>query len=178
MRNVMANGHVAASDVAMTRAYIGIGSNLQQPIRQVQHALSALADLPDCQLIAQSRLYRSVPMGPQDQPDFINAVAALDTSLEALVLLQSLHGIEQAQGRTRNGEHWGPRTLDLDILLFGEECINQPGLQVPHPGLHERNFVLYPLYEIAPDLVIPGRGALTGLMAQCPASGLEPLDQV
>jgi len=162
----------------MTRVYIGIGSNLQQPIRQVQHALSALASLTDCQFIAQSRLYRSAPMGPQDQPDFINAVAALETTVSAHALLASLHAIEQAQGRTRNGERWGPRTLDLDILLFGEECINQPELQVPHPGLHERNFVLYPLHEIAPNLIIPGLGALTGLMALCPASGLEPLDVV
>lgn len=161
----------------MTRVYIGIGSNLQHPIHQVLQALSALAVLPDCQLIAQSRLYRSAPMGPQEQPDYINAVAALDTTLSALELLQALQTIEQAQGRVRDGKRWGPRTLDLDILLFGEESVNRPELLVPHPGLYDRNFVLYPLYEIAPDLVIPGRGALTDLLARCPAYGLEPIDQ-
>lgn len=162
----------------MIKAYIGIGSNLRQPIHQVQQALLALANLPDCQLVAQSRLYRSAPMGPRDQPDYINAVAVLDTTLSAIALLHLLQGIEHAQGRTREGERWGPRTLDLDILLFGEESITLPDLLVPHPGLHERNFVLYPLYEIAPDLVIPGQGALTDLLAKCPANELEPVDQV
>ncbi len=174
----MATGHVAANHDVMTRAYLGIGSNLQQPIHQVQQALSALAGLPDSLFVAQSRLYRSAPMGPQDQPEYINAVAALDTNLTVFDLLHLLHGIEQVQGRTRDGVRWGPRTLDLDILLFGEECINETGLHVPHPGLHERNFVLYPLNDIAPDLVIPGRGSLAELLAQCPASGLEPLDIV
>jgi 2-amino-4-hydroxy-6-hydroxymethyldihydropteridine diphosphokinase len=162
----------------MARVYIGIGSNLQQPIEQVQQALLALAQLSGAQLVAQSRLYRSVPMGLPDQPDYINAVAALETAIPALELLHLLHEIEHRQGRIRDGSRWGPRTLDLDILLVGEECIKQAQLQVPHPGLHERNFVLYPLHEIAPDLVIPGRGALTELLAQCPASGLEPLDDV
>jgi len=162
----------------MTRVYLGIGSNLQQPIHQVQQAITSLASLPESQFIARSRLYRSAPMGPQDQPEYINSVAVLDTNLTAFNLLRLLQGIEQAQGRTRDGIHWGPRTLDLDLLLFGEECINQPELQVPHPGLHERNFVLYPLYEVAPDLVIPGWGSLAGLLAQCPANGLEPLELV
>jgi 2-amino-4-hydroxy-6-hydroxymethyldihydropteridine diphosphokinase len=162
----------------MTRAYIGIGSNLQQPIQQVKQALLALAKLPQTCLLARSRLYRSTPMGPQGQPDYINAVAALETTLPALAFLDCLHAIEREQGRVRDGTRWGPRILDLDILLFGDECINQPQLLVPHPGLHERNFVLYPLQEIAPELVIPGRGALTGLVAQCPSSGLEPIDDV
>jgi 2-amino-4-hydroxy-6-hydroxymethyldihydropteridine diphosphokinase len=162
----------------MTRVFIGIGSNLQQPIQQVRQAMQALAHLPDTQLIATSRLYRSAPMGPQQQPDYTNAVAALETALAASELLHLLHGIEQAQGRIRDGSRWGPRTLDLDILLFGDECINQPDLVVPHPGLYERNFVLYPLSELAPALVIPGRGALSGLLARCPATGLEPLDEV
>jgi 2-amino-4-hydroxy-6-hydroxymethyldihydropteridine diphosphokinase len=166
----------AGSRVAMTRVYVGIGSNLQQPIQQVRQALQALAYLPATRLIAQSRLYRSAPLGPQDQPNYINAVAALDTTLTSSELLHMLHGIEQAQGRVRDGSRWGPRTLDLDILLFGDECINQPQLVVPHPGLYERNFVLYPLSEIAPELVIPGRGALSDLLAQCPATGLEPVD--
>ena len=162
----------------MTRVYIGIGSNLQQPIQQVHQALQALARLPATQLIAHSRLYRSAPMGPHAQPDYINAVAALETELPAIELLHLLHAIEQAQGRIRDDRRWGPRTLDLDILLFGDECITQSELHVPHPGLCERNFVLYPLTEIAPELVIPGLGALSGLLAQCPAIGLEPVDEV
>lgn len=160
----------------MTKAYIGLGSNLQQPIQQVKQALQALAGLPDTQLLAHSRLYCSAPMGPPDQPDYVNAVAALETSLPALDLLHALHAIEQAQGRIRDGQRWGPRTLDLDILVYGDECINDEQLVVPHPGLHDRNFVLYPLKEIAPGLVIPGRGALSDLVARCPASGLEPIE--
>ena len=162
----------------MTRAFVAIGSNLSHPIQQVQQALQSLALLRETQLIAQSRLYRSKPMGPQAQPDYINAVAALETRLSAQALLSALHDIELAQGRVRDGSRWGPRTLDLDILLFGDECINQADLCVPHPGLHERNFVLYPLQEIAADLVIPGRGPLMELLANCPPAGLEPLDAV
>ncbi|MBI1425550.1 MAG: 2-amino-4-hydroxy-6-hydroxymethyldihydropteridine diphosphokinase [Gammaproteobacteria bacterium] len=162
----------------MTRAYIGIGSNLQQPIQQVQQAIAAMSQLPSTRLLSCSRLYRSAPMGPQDQPDYINAVAEIDTTLTPLELLDALHVIERTQGRVRDGSRWGPRTLDLDILLFGAECINFPQLTIPHPGLHERNFVLYPLQEIAPALVIPGQGELATLVANCPASGLEPIDDI
>jgi len=159
----------------MTRVYVGIGSNLQQPIQQVRQAIQAMAEIPDTQLLAASRLYRSTPMGPQEQPDYINAVVCLDTALAAEQLLQLLHDIERAQGRVRDGSRWGPRTLDLDILLYGDETINLPQLVVPHPGLHERNFVLYPLQELAPDLMIPGRGPLSALLANCPSTGLEPI---
>lgn len=162
----------------MVRVFIGLGSNLQQPIDQIQQGLQGLSRLSNTRLVAHSHLYRSAPLGPSNQPDYVNAVAALDTALSAFQLLHLLHDIEHRQGRTRDGTRWGPRTLDLDILLFGEECINQPHLQVPHPGLHERNFVLYPLHEIAPELVIPGRGALAELLAQCPADGLEPINHV
>lgn len=167
-------GHAVAS-VRMINAYIGIGSNLKNPIAQVKQALSALSVLPGTQLIAKSHLYRSAPMGPQDQPSFINAAVALETNLSALALLHQLQMIELAQGRTRE-VHWGPRTLDLDLLLFGEEVINHPDLKVPHPGLHERNFVLYPLHDIAPELVIPKLGPLKDLLIECPDSGLELLD--
>jgi 2-amino-4-hydroxy-6-hydroxymethyldihydropteridine diphosphokinase len=167
-----------ASGKNMTRAYIGIGSNLQQPMQQVRKALTALAELHDSQLLAHSRLYRSAPLGGMQQPDYINAVAVIETSLSAMQLLQALHVIEQAQGRQRDGTRWAARTLDLDILLFGDQSLRQPGLQVPHPGLHERNFVLYPLQEIAPGLEIPGLGELSALLAQCPATGLEPVDTV
>lgn len=160
----------------MTNVYVGIGSNLQQPVHQVQQAIQALKQLPDTRLLTHSRLYHSRPLGPQDQPDFVNAVAAIETQLTATALLHQLQEIEQAQGRVRNGRRWGPRTLDLDILLYGDEIINLPQLNVPHPGLHQRNFVLYPLHEIAPDLVVPGRGALATLLAQCSPIGLEPVD--
>jgi 2-amino-4-hydroxy-6-hydroxymethyldihydropteridine diphosphokinase len=178
MHSGMGSARVAESIVRMARAYIGIGSNLQVPIQQVRKAILALANLPLTQLIAQSRLYRSAPMGPQSQPDYINAVVALDTSLDVTELLKMLQAIEHTQGRIRDGSRWGPRTLDLDILLYGDECINQPQLHVPHPGLCERNFVLYPLSEIAPQLVIPERGALSDLVARCPTTGLEPVEEV
>ena len=165
----------AVSHAPMTKVYLGIGSNLQTPIQQVRQAILAIAALPHTQLMAQSRLYRSAPMGPQAQPDYINAVVCVDTILTAAELLQALHAIEQVHGRFRDGTRWGPRTLDLDILLYGDESINQPQLVIPHPGLHERNFVLYPLSEIAPELVIPGRGALSELLAHCPTTGLEPV---
>jgi 2-amino-4-hydroxy-6-hydroxymethyldihydropteridine diphosphokinase len=145
------------------RAYIGIGSNLDDPVAQVQTALAALARLPDSRLAASSGLYASTPMGLPDQPDYINAVAALDTGLSATVLLTGLLRIEAEQGRERSGERWGPRTLDLDLLLYGDEMIDRPGLQVPHPGLHQRDFVIIPLAEIAGNLNVPGKGMLSTL---------------
>lgn len=150
----------------MLTAYIGLGSNLADPQAQLQRALSELAVLPQSRLLAQSSLYRSPPMGPQDQPDYLNAVAAVDTALSPLALLDELQALELAHQRVR-GEHWGPRTLDLDLLLYGEQRIDLPTLKVPHPGLYTRNFVLYPLAEIAPELVIPGFGALGELLARC-----------
>ncbi len=155
--------------------YIGLGSNLADPIAQVRQALTALAGLPATRLLAASPLYRSRPMGPADQPDFINAVAALDTALAPLDLLDALQDIEQAQGRVRDAVRWGPRTLDLDLLLYAEQCLELPRLRVPHPGLPARNFVLYPLHDIAPELMIPGHGALRQLLAQCPREGLDVL---
>jgi 2-amino-4-hydroxy-6-hydroxymethyldihydropteridine diphosphokinase len=158
-----------------TRAYVGLGSNLDNPREQVLKALAALGELPGTRLVARSRFYRSAPLGPADQPAYFNAVAALDTGLSALDLLYALQGIEQRQGRVRGALRWGPRTLDLDLLLYGESCISTPQLTVPHPGLHERAFVLYPLYELAPALWIPGRGALGDLIRRCSPAGLEPL---
>jgi 2-amino-4-hydroxy-6-hydroxymethyldihydropteridine diphosphokinase len=125
-------------------AYIGLGSNLQQPIQQVKQALLHLAELPQTHLLNASPLYRSAPLGPADQPDYINAVAALATRLSPLALLDALQTIERQQGRVREGERWGPRTLDLDLLLYAEQKIQNDRLRVPHPGLGERNFVLYP----------------------------------
>lgn len=159
-----------------TIAYIGLGSNQQYPVEQLQRALTALAALPHSRLLRRSSLYRSTPLGPAGQPDYINAVAALKTSLDPHQLLAQLQQIEQAQGRVRTGERWGPRTLDLDLLLYGEQQINEPQLTVPHPGLPARNFVLYPLQEIAPQLVIPGHGALSRLIKNLPMEGLECLE--
>ena len=158
--------------------YIGVGSNLQQPMEQVKQALQRLAEIPQTRLITSSPLYRSAPLGSADQPDYINAVAALATELAPLDLLDALQTIEQQQGRVRNGERWGPRTLDLDLLLYGDHQITSDRLTVPHPGLGERNFVLYPLYDIAgEDLQIPGLGLLGKLLQACPAEGLELLEQ-
>jgi 2-amino-4-hydroxy-6-hydroxymethyldihydropteridine diphosphokinase len=156
-------------------AFIGLGSNLDDPRRQVGRALEELAGLPETTLAAQSGLYRSAPMGPADQPAYINAVARLETRLAPEALLDALQAIEARHGRVRAGDRWGPRTLDLDILLYGDARIDSPRLRVPHPGLAARNFVLQPLAELAPDLDIPGLGPLRDLLARCPAAALERL---
>lgn len=157
------------------RCYIGLGANLQQPVQQLQDAVAALAQLADSQLVAVSSFYGSRPMGPQDQPDYVNAVAAIDTKLDADSLLSQLQQIEQQQGRQRKAERWGPRTLDLDILLYGDATIATPTLTVPHYGMKQREFVLYPLHEIAPDLTLPDGTVLTRLLSQVPLNGLEKL---
>lgn len=157
------------------RAYIGIGSNLNDPVAQVKEAVEELALLPDSLLVARSSLYSGKPMGPQNQPDYVNAVVALDTLLSAENLLQGLQQIEQLQGRERDGERWGPRILDLDLLLYGKSVIDSPGLQVPHPGMHERDFVIIPLAEIAGNLNIPGRGLLTSLINRVENHSLKKL---
>lgn len=141
--------------MSLVTVFVGLGSNLDDPVDQVERALDELAQLPNCHLTARSSLYRTAPMGPQDQPDYINAVAALETSLEPTVLLDALQSIEQLHGRVRKAEQWGPRTLDLDLLLYGEQCLDTPRLQLPHPGMKQRGFVLVPLHEIAPELVLP-----------------------
>jgi 2-amino-4-hydroxy-6-hydroxymethyldihydropteridine diphosphokinase len=158
-----------------TRAFVGLGSNLNDPASQLRSAIEALRRLPQSRVTAVSHLYRSTPMGPAEQPDYINAVAMLDTRLPALALLDALQAIEQAQGRVRGPERWGPRTLDLDLLLYGSERLDQPRLQVPHPGLAERSFVLYPLAELAPELVLPDGRSLAQLLAVCPRDGLQKL---
>ena len=167
--------HAAASAAVIT--YIGIGSNLQHPIEQVQLAIQRLAEIPKTQLLSASPLYRSAPLGPANQPDYINAVAALATGFSPLELLDALQAIEQQQGRIRDGERWGPRTLDRDLLLYADQQIETERLTVPHPGLGERNFVLYPLYDIAgEDLLIPGLDTLGHLLQACPRQGLELLE--
>jgi 2-amino-4-hydroxy-6-hydroxymethyldihydropteridine diphosphokinase len=156
-------------------AYVALGSNLQDPARQVRSGLEALARLPDTRLVTRSSLYRTAPVGKPDQPDFINAVARLDTGLEPEVLLLRLLDIERQHARVR-GERNGPRTLDLDLLLHGECRMESPGLTVPHPRMHERAFVLAPLAEIAPELDIPGRGKVRELLAGLQAQGVARLE--
>lgn len=153
-------------------AYIGLGSNLNDPVAQINRALDDLTALEKTQLLKSSGLFKSRPMGPQDQPDYVNAVALIETELDEELLLDRLQQIENAHGRVRN-RRWGERTLDLDILLYGDLQISTGRLTIPHPGLAEREFVLYPLEKINPELVIPGLGALTDLIAACPANGIE-----
>jgi len=156
-------------------AYIGLGSNLENPAEQVKTALRELNDLPQTRLLLQSSLYQSAPMGPANQPDYINAVAALETSLAADELLSALQGLELLHQRQRK-ERWGPRTLDLDLLLYGDQTINSEHLVVPHPGISERLFVLQPLFEIAPALVLPNNQAVAKLLDECSEDGLQRLD--
>jgi len=157
------------------RAYIGLGSNLAEPRQQLEAALKAMALIPATKVAVVSPLYASDPLGPPDQPRYVNAVAALDTDLEPLALLDALQSIELEQGRVRKDERWGPRTLDLDILLFGDRVIDEPRLTVPHYHMHARAFVLYPLADLAPQLRLADGRALPDLLAACPFSGLERL---
>lgn len=157
---------------ARARVFIGLGSNLADPMLQLRQALHALVGLPATRLHAQSSLYRNPPMGPVWQPDFVNAVAELRTELAPLALLAALQRIEAGQGRKRSRVRWGPRTLDLDILLWGERQLKLPGLIVPHPGIAQRAFVLYPLVELAPGLDVPGYGCIEQLLAGVDTSTL------
>lgn len=154
----------------MTRVFIGLGSNLDNPLQHVRTALAELAELPDTTLLGSSRLYRSQAIGPV-QPDYTNAVALIETGLEPLALLDKLQDLEQQHRRVRK-EHWGPRTLDLDILLVDNKLIDHERLKVPHPYLTQRSFVLYPLADLAPDLILPSGVTLRALLQQCPADGL------
>ncbi|HEX6260058.1 MAG TPA: 2-amino-4-hydroxy-6-hydroxymethyldihydropteridine diphosphokinase, partial [Woeseiaceae bacterium] len=136
-------------------AYVGIGSNLDDPESQVRNAFAALQRLPDSGFARCSPLYRAAPMGPTDQPDFVNAAAGVLTRLDPHALMRELQEIETAQGRQRDTKHWGPRVLDLDLLVMGSLVVDEPGLTIPHPGIAERNFVLLPLADIAPHLPVP-----------------------
>lgn len=156
------------------RVYLGLGSNLENPSEQLKSARTAISTTDGIAEIAFSSLYRSAPMGSLNQPDYVNAVMAIETNLPPLTLLATTQNIENQHGRIRT-ERWGARTLDIDILLFGNEILNFPDLIVPHYGMCERAFVLYPLFEIAPDLDIPKQGKLADLVARCPLDGLERL---
>jgi 2-amino-4-hydroxy-6-hydroxymethyldihydropteridine diphosphokinase len=155
------------------RVYVGLGSNLADPAEQLREAIKAMGLLPQSGLSGVSSFYVSDSLLP-GQPRYTNAVAALDTSLPPLALLDALQGIENDQGRERL-ERWGPRTLDLDILLFGDRLIDEPRLKVPHYHIQERAFVLYPLAELAPGITLADGRALNDLLARCPFEGLERL---
>lgn len=157
------------------RAYVGLGSNLADPPAQLRAAVAALGRLPQTQVAACSSFYRSAPVGLADQPDFINAACRLHTALAPEALLEALLAIERAHGRVRVGERGGPRTLDLDLLMYGTEIRHTDMLVLPHPRLHERAFVLAPLAEIEPDLVVPGRGSVAALLARCADQRVERL---
>jgi len=157
------------------RAYIGLGSNLDNPVAQVLEAVEELEMIPDTILVARSTLYSGRPMGPEEQPDYVNAVVSLDTLLSADDLHRALVSIEDLQGRTRDGEKWGPRIIDLDLLLYGNSTIDTATLTVPHPGMHERDFVIVPLEEIAGNVKIPGRGFLYSLINKCKSHSLKKL---
>lgn len=157
-------------------AFVGLGANLGDAAATVRDGMRALDVLPQTRLLRASRLYRSRAWGVETQPDFINAVAMLESRLPARTLLDDLLAIERAHGRDRNAEtRWGPRTLDLDLLLHGEAVIDEPGLRVPHPHLHERAFALLPLVEVAPDAVIPGRGLARDIAAVMAGDGIQAL---
>lgn len=159
------------------RAYVGLGGNVGDVEETMMEALMAIDGLPQTSIRAQSRLYRSPPWGRTDQDDFINAVVELRTRLAPRVLLDYLLEVESRFGRVRGeGDKWGPRTLDLDLLVFGEEILDLPGMHVPHPHLHERAFVLVPLAEIANMLQIPGRGQVGELLASIDSAGIEAID--
>ncbi|WP_018692039.1 2-amino-4-hydroxy-6-hydroxymethyldihydropteridine diphosphokinase [Algicola sagamiensis] len=155
--------------------YIGIGANLNDPKNQVLRAIEAIRAIPKVNHVSASSLYGSQPMGPQDQPDYINAVVAVETTLSPHDLLHACQHIEQEHGRVRKAERWGPRALDLDMILYGNQVIETEELTVPHYGMKVRSFVLYPLAEIAPDLTLPDKTALSDLLEQVPTSDLTTL---
>jgi 2-amino-4-hydroxy-6-hydroxymethyldihydropteridine diphosphokinase len=149
----------------MPRAYVGLGSNLGDRERMLWGAVHMLAFNPEVDVVAVSSIRETDPVGLVDQPRFLNAAAAVETELDPGALLELLLSVERELGRTREGARFGPRTIDLDLLLYGDEIVDEPGLTVPHPRLHERRFVLEPLEELDPDLVVPGWGSVQALLA-------------
>jgi len=160
----------------VTLACIGLGANLGDAAQTLRGAFAALAELPQTTLRTRSQLYATPAWGNEDQPPFINAAAVLDTALPAQALLEALLGIEHAFGRVRDpAVHWGPRVLDLDLLLYADQVIDLPQLKVPHPFLHERAFALVPLAEIAPDALIPGQGRIRDAVMRIDISGIASI---
>ena len=160
--------------MAGLKAFIGLGANLGEPELQIRGAIAALGAIPKTSLVAASSLYRSSPLGCAPQPDFVNAVAEIETELSAMALLEELLSIEARSGRTRDFPN-APRTLDLDLLLYADRVIAEPGLLVPHPRMHERAFVLAPLAEIDPDAIVPGKGPVVALLAACRDQKVEKI---
>jgi 2-amino-4-hydroxy-6-hydroxymethyldihydropteridine diphosphokinase len=150
----------------MTRAYVGLGSNMGDRERMLWSAVHMLAFSPEVEVVAVSSIRETDPVGFADQPRFLNAAVALDTELEPRALLELLMAVERELGRTRDGPRFGPRTIDLDLLLYGDEVVDEPGLTVPHPRLHERRFVLEPLAELNDELTVPEKGAVQALLAR------------
>ncbi len=148
----------------MTLAYIAIGSNLASPLEQVNAAVQALGAIPQSHVVAVSSFYRTPPLGPQDQPDYLNAAVVLDTALQAEALLDHTQRIELQQGRVRKAERWGPRTLDLDMMLFGDQVIDTERLTIPHYDMKNRGFMLWPLFDVAPELTFPDGESLKALL--------------
>ena len=167
--------HDSLTPQPKNHAFIGVGANLNNPKTQVKTALAHLNNITKTQLVRHSSLFLSSPMGPQNQDDYINAVAMITTELTPLTLLDELQQIENTQGRVRTQERWGPRTLDLDLLLYNDNIIKHPRLIVPHYGLCERNFVIMPLAEIAPDLVLPNGTTIKSLLKQVDKKGIKIL---
>jgi 2-amino-4-hydroxy-6-hydroxymethyldihydropteridine diphosphokinase len=159
----------------IVRALIGLGGNLGEVRERLDAAIAALDALPGVAVVARSRFYRTPPWGHVEQPDFVNAAIAVDTSLPALALLDALLATERAFGRVRDGERWGPRTIDLDLLAYGDDVIDDERLTVPHPRIAERAFVLLPLADIAADAVLPGVGRVDDLLARIDARACTPL---
>lgn len=159
----------------MTLAYVGLGANIGDPGRQIKLAIEELKKLPDTNLVLMSGVYKSAPLGYADQPDFLNAVACLDTGLPAMQLLENLQKIEQRQGRERPFAN-APRTLDLDLLLYGDQVLATPPLTLPHPRMHERAFVLRPLLELDSGISIPGKGKASALLSGCASQKVERID--
>jgi 2-amino-4-hydroxy-6-hydroxymethyldihydropteridine diphosphokinase len=155
-------------------AYVGLGSNLQDPPARIEAAFDELRRVPQTLLIRRSPLYGSRPMGEVAQPDFVNAVAGLLTQLDASAFFEALRDIETRLGRTPSRERWGPRVIDLDLLVFGGEVRSDARLHLPHPGIVGRNFVLYPLRDVAPDLLVPGAGRVSDLARAVPGAGIWP----
>jgi 2-amino-4-hydroxy-6-hydroxymethyldihydropteridine diphosphokinase len=166
----------ARPDVRQVHACIGLGANLGDPAAALREAFEALARLPATRLLAASRLYRTPAWGRTDQPDYVNAAALLETALDPQALLAALLDIERRAGRVRDGDRWGPRTLDLDLLLYDDRVIDLPGLRVPHPHLHERAFALVPLAEIAAAEPFPGHGCVGDALAGVDAGGVVAID--
>lgn len=161
----------------MVKAYIGVGSNLNDPQRQVEVAIASLNKIPQSHVSCASSFYRSTPLGVKDQPEFINAVAEVETSLAPHALLAHLQRIEKEQGRVRDGTHWGPRIIDLDILLYGEQHVSTDDLRIPHPEMMKREFVIYPLAEIVPSLILPDGAPVAACQVACPSRGIQRIPQ-